>query len=146
VEAAHIIPQAIMKPRKNASAAAFAKDILASARLLEVDMFTCRNGMLLCPLHHTTFDKYMWTVNETDMRVVVRDSAAGHNDLQAMAGLELSFSHRADTQVPPVCVWAAYNSLIYVDSGRNLRGPTKTAGTKKSLSMMDPILEEPVSS
>lgn len=115
VEAAHIIPRRILDFRRTSD---IYKAVLGAAELVRLNIDSPCNGMLLCPSHHVTFDRYQFTVDPATLTLQVdRDADA---NLQPLAGKPVDFSHRPHIQRPTPQVWAAYNEFVFTDKGARL--------------------------
>lgn len=104
-EAAHIIPlRAVTDPALRAC--------LEDAKLDPTTIDSSHNGMRLCATHHVAFDAYFWTVDPSNMKVVVAADAA--DSIRKKAGAELDFSGRTlSYTVPPKHLWRAYYKHLY---------------------------------
>lgn len=110
-EAAHIIPVRALNKK-------FKLDgCLSDAHLDRCSINNVQNGMRLCATHHTAFDAYQWTVNATDMKVIVFADAP--ESIRTFLGKKLDFSSRPRWLVPPKGIWAAYYKHLFVPSARS---------------------------
>lgn len=126
-EAAHIIPNCILDVSNKGPGSFYAK-VMSTAKFSYTDIDSPRNGMLLCLLHHTTFDRYRWTLepmkeSHDRFRIVVRDANKALK--KQLNGKVMDFSRRWDTQRPTAAVVNTYNFFIYRDEGKKLRAVTK---------------------
>ena len=112
-QAAHILPGRLLDLK---SGEKLHDDILRAASICRLDICALRNAMMLCTAHHTTFDRYHWTVNPASGEIRVGTLA----DDKTLTRSVLDFSHRLTGLRPTEAVWTSYNEYVFSDNGARL--------------------------
>ncbi len=123
-DAAHLLPSRLMDLPKDHE---LYQSTLRLSGLFRSDIYSPRNGILLCKSHHATFDRFQWTVTDGKVEVAV----GADSGIQEMAGLPFDLK-RMPAQTPPADVWKAYITLIFADNGAALMTALSASKPKKA--------------
>ena len=127
LDAAHILPFALKNwPDDNA----FLNHVLGAAGITKEGLNTIPNVITLCKLHHSAFDKFAFTIDETSGGYIVAEGAS--REIHVLTGHALSMEHRHASEQPTPLIWRAYNSLFFGDHGAEFTCWKASKGVSKA--------------